>query len=249
MIRRDLMENGTNDLAVDGRSRVDDFALDVSFTLKPDTTVAIVGPNGAGKSTLLHLLAGLRRLDRGRLSFRGLTWDDPAADVFAPPESRDVALVPQDALLFPHLTVADNVGFGLRYRRADLSRQQHREVVTNALDAAGLGKLAQRKPDQLSGGQQQRTAIVRALVTEPGLLLLDEPLSNVDATNRQDLRQAIQALRPPNQIQVVVTHGHDHAAAADYVVALHHGKITALGPPADVAASTKISWLRDLLTA
>jgi len=240
-------DNGQPGLSLDGTTSVDEFSLQLKLAVGPGSTVAVVGPNGAGKSTLLNVLAGLKVLDSGRLECRGSVWDDPVNGVYVTPERRDIALVPQNALLFPHLSIIDNVAFGLRYRRSHLSRREQQAKAYETLEIAGLNRLANRKPHQVSGGQRQRAAIVRALLTEPGLLLLDEPLSNVDATNRHDLRQAIETLRPAGQIQMVVTHGHDHAATADHVVALHHGRITASGPPAEVAAATSLSWLRDLL--
>lgn len=240
-------DNGQG-LFLDGTTSVDDFSLQLTLAVAPDSTVAVVGPNGAGKSTLLNVLAGLKTLESGRLDFRGSTWNDPITGIYVAPEGRDIALVPQNALLFPHLSIIDNVAFGLRYRQSSLTRREQHAKAHEALEIAALGRLGNRKPHQLSGGQRQRTAIVRALLTEPGLLLLDEPLSNVDAANRHDLRQAIAALRPAGQIQVVVTHGHDHAATADHVLALHHGRVTACGPPAEIAAATSLSWLRDLLS-
>ncbi|MDH3295079.1 MAG: ATP-binding cassette domain-containing protein, partial [Acidimicrobiia bacterium] len=192
-------------LIVEGTTSVDSFTLDVTLVAEPDTTVAVVGPNGAGKTTLLHVVAGLVGLASGQVRLGHHVWDDPAAGVVIPPERRPIALVPQNALLFPHLSIVDNVAFGLRYRQGPLSRREQRARATEALEMADLHNLAHRKPHQLSGGQRQRTAIVRALLTEPAVLLLDEPMSNVDAANRHDLRKAIARLRPPGQIQVVVT--------------------------------------------
>jgi molybdate transport system ATP-binding protein len=242
-----MIDTDHSGLRVDGSASIDTFSLHIELTLEPGTTVAVVGPNGAGKSTLLAVVAGLTRLSSGRVTFQSRPWDEPAAGVFLPPEERNIALVPQNALLFPHLSVLDNVAFGLRYRNGGLGRKDQRARAMEGLEMAALGDLSHRRPHQLSGGQRQRSAVVRALLTEPGVLLLDEPLSNVDAANRHDLRQAIDRLRPEGQIQIVVTHGHDHAAAADLVLALHHGAVAAFGPPSQVARTTTMGWLRDML--
>ncbi|MDH4278526.1 MAG: ABC transporter ATP-binding protein [Acidimicrobiia bacterium] len=223
------------------------FSLAAVLTAGTGTTVAVVGPNGSGKTTLLNVLAGVVPLSGGEIVVNGTVWDRPADGIRLTPEQRDLALVPQNALLFPHFTVVDNVAFGLRYRDRGLSRRVQRDQALAALEAAGLDHLADRKPNQLSGGQRQRVAIARAVVTRPSLLLLDEPLSNVDAANRHQLRETIDQLRPPGQIQIVVTHGRLHASTADQVVALDHGRVVATGTAEELGRQRKIGWLRDML--
>ncbi len=234
-------------LRADVTARVGSFALSAVLSADAGATLAVVGPNGSGKTTLLHVLAGVVPLTSGELTVNGETWDRPATGVRLTPERRDLALVPQNALLFPHLTVLDNVAFGLRYRDGRMSRSEQRGAAREALEAAGLDHLADRRPDELSGGQRQRVAIARAVVTKPSLLLLDEPLSNVDAANRHQLREAIDELRPPGQIQVVVTHGRLHASTADTVLALDHGRVVATGTASELGNQSEIVWLRDML--
>ncbi len=237
----------TAGLRADVDASVGAFTLAGSLAAAPGETVAVVGPNGSGKTTLLHVLAGVVALSGGEIVVNGSVWDRPGDGIRLTPEQRDLALVPQNALLFPHLTVTENVAFGLRYRDRGLSRRVQRDHAHEALEAAGLEHLADRKPDQLSGGQRQRVAIARAVVTRPSLLLLDEPLSNVDAANRHQLRETIDELRPPGQIQVVVTHGRSHASTANQVVALDHGRIVATGTAEELGRQRRIGWLRDML--
>ncbi|MEM7337810.1 MAG: ABC transporter ATP-binding protein [Actinomycetota bacterium] len=228
-------------------AEVDSFVLDVGFSAAPGTTVAVVGPNGAGKSTLVAALAGLLRIQRGRIVLHGRVVADATMKVFVPAERRRVALVPQQARLFPHLTVRANVEFGLRHQRPDLDAVERRQRVTDALDTVGLLNQADRRPRALSGGQAQRAAVARALVLEAPLLLLDEPLSNVDVGHRQTLRRVLAEHRPVGQVQVVVTHGRDHALDADQVVVLDHGRVLAAAPPDELVANPPSAWVAELL--
>ena len=148
--------------------------------------LAVLGPNGAGKSTLLRVLAGLLAPDGGRVEVDGEPWDDVAAGVHLPPHRRRLGMVFQDHLLFPHLSVADNVAFGLRTRGA--GRREARAVAAEWLARVELADLGGRRPGELSGGQAQRVALARALAGEPALLLLDEPLSALDARTRLTVR-------------------------------------------------------------
>ena len=236
-------------------ARRDGFTLDLAFDIKPGETVAVVGPNGSGKSTLIAVLAGLLPLETGSLRHDGRLLDDPQSGIFLPADERGFALVPQDGLLFPHLTVLANVAFGLRHHppgrraagEATLGRAERERKARAALAAVDLAHLDGRRPSELSGGQVQRAAVARALVVEAPVLLLDEPLSNIDADNRQMIRKLLSAERPPGQIQVVVTHGGDHAADADRLLALEDGRVIATGRPEDVAADPPSRWLADLL--
>ena len=165
--------------------------LDATVAAGEGETLAILGPNGAGKTTLLRCLAGLVALDRGRIELDDEVLDD-GSRVFVPPERRSVGVVFQDYLLFPHLSVLENVAFGLRSRGVD--RRAARRRAAAALEPVGLAEAAGRKPRELSGGQAQRVALARALATEPRLLLLDEPLAALDQSARgvvrRDLRGA-----------------------------------------------------------
>ena len=232
------------------RAERDGFALDVEFEVGPGENVAVVGPNGSGKSTLIAVIAGLLPLTGGSLQLGGRVLDDPAAGVFVPAEARGFALVPQDGLLFPHLSLLANVAFGLRHRRVGgtiLGRGEREERARAALTAVDLADLESRRPAELSGGQVQRAAVARALVVEAPVLLLDEPLSNIDADNRQMIRKLLGTERPADQIQVVVTHGGDHAAEADRLLAVEGGRLLAAGRPEDLAADPPARWLAELL--
>ncbi|MEL7157678.1 MAG: ATP-binding cassette domain-containing protein [Actinomycetota bacterium] len=234
-------------LTVDVRAVNDTFTLDVAFDVAPGSTVAVVGPNGAGKSTLIAVLAGFLPIDRGAITFDGLILDEPSTATFVAAEHRPVALVPQDGVLFPHMSVLANVTYGLRHRRADLSREAREERARAALDDVALGSFAGRRPSELSGGQAQRAAVARALVLDAPVLLLDEPLSNIDVDNRQLIRKLLQERRPPGQIQIVVTHGRDHAHDADELLVLESGTLAARGRPDELAAAPPSPWLAQLL--
>ena len=239
--------SGSVVLEVNIAARVDTFRLQAEFEVPAGGTTAIVGPNGSGKSTLMAVLAGFLAAEAGTITFDGRRLDEPESGVFVPPERRPVAIVPQGGVLLPHLTVLANVAYGLRHRRRDLSRDQRTELAVAALEDVGLAELRDRRPDELSGGQAQRAAVARALVLEAPVLLLDEPLSNIDVDNRQLIRKLLQVKRPPQQIQVVVTHGPDHATDADDLVVLENGCVAARGTPAQLRAKPPSAWLAELL--
>ncbi len=173
-----------------------DFRLDVELTVEPGEVVALLGPNGAGKSTALAALAGLVPLEAGRVELGGRVLDDPAAGVRLPPPDRRIGVVFSDALLFPHLSVLENVAFGPR--ALGVARDTARRTAQELLDSLDVGALAARRPRQLSGGQAQKVALARALAVEPELLLLDEPLSALDAGARPRVRADLRRrLRDP----------------------------------------------------
>ena len=199
----------------------------------------LFGPSGSGKTTVLRVLAGLDRPDAGRVTFGESTWLDTAAGVFVPPQARGVGLLFQDYALFPHLTVAANLGYGLHR----LGRAEREGRVLALAARLGLGELLGRRPGELSGGQRQRVALARALAPNPGLLLLDEPLSALDAPSRDvlrgELRHLLEQARVPT---IVVTHDRTEALAlGDRLAVLVDGTIRQVGPvhevfsePADV---------------
>ena len=158
------------------------FTLDLPLDVAPGEVVALLGPNGAGKTTTMRALAGLVPLSSGVVELDGVPLDDPARDVFVRAEDRPLGMVFQDYLLFPHLTALENVAFGPRARGT--ARSAAREQARSWLARVGLAELASAHPSELSGGQAQRVALARALVTEPRLLLLDEPLAALDAVTR-----------------------------------------------------------------
>jgi molybdate transport system ATP-binding protein len=205
------------------------FALDVRLELAPGTVLALLGRNGAGKSTALAALAGLVPLDTGRIELDGRVLDDPGAGRLVPPERRPVGTVLQSAALFPHLTALDNVAFGLR--TAGASRESARHRAMHALEREGLAELADRRPAALSGGQSARIALVRTLVREPALLLLDEPLAAIDAEQRPPLRERIAArLAAFPGSALLVTHDvRDAEGLADEIAVLDAGRLVQRG--------------------
>ena len=227
-------------------SRGDDFQLDVALSIPPGRTVALLGPNGAGKSTVVAAIAGLLPLDEGHITLDGRSLDDPTGGVLMPAEDRRVGVVFQDYVLFPHLTVAENVEFGLRSRKTP--RRSAREQSIEWLERIGLDALSDRKPGDLSGGQAQRVALARALITEPDLLLLDEPLAALDATTRVDLRRTL--ADHPDQFagpRMVITHDPTEAfLLADEIHVIEDGVITQVGTPDDIRLRPRTPYIADL---
>lgn len=193
--------------------------------------LCLLGPSGCGKSTILRMIAGLEAQSEGRIDLRGRVVADPDAGVFLAPERRDVGMVFQNYALWPHLTVARNVDFGLRLRR--LPAEARRARVAEALDAMEIADLADRYPNQLSGGQQQRVAIARTLAVEPQVLLLDEPLSNLDARLRLEMRAVLKRLHVRLGATIVlVTHDQWEAMTlASTIAVMRDGRIEQVGTP------------------
>ncbi|MFZ9629726.1 MAG: ABC transporter ATP-binding protein [Ilumatobacteraceae bacterium] len=226
------------------------FELDVSLEVAPGEVLAVLGPNGSGKSTLLRALAGLQPLDAGRVAVGGRVLDDVAAAQFVAPEQRHVAVVFQDHLLFRHLSVLENVAFGLRARGVD--REDARRRAPEWLERVGLADRANDRTQRLSGGQQQRIALARALVTEPMLLLLDEPLSALDVgtrrETRRELREHLTGYAARGGVTVLVTHDPvDAYALADRVAVLDTGRVAQVGTIADVTARPRSAYVAELV--
>ena len=226
------------------------FTVDVALRVAPGEVVAVLGPNGAGKSSLLGGLAGLLALRAGKVTLDGEVLDDPDTDRFVEPRHRRVGLVFQDYLLFGHLTVRENVAFGLRARRL-ADRRAARAAADLWLERMGLAGLGSRRPATLSGGQAQRVALARALATGPRLLLLDEPLAALDAITRADLRTFLRATLPGTGAAVViVTHDPaDAAALADRLVILEAGAVAAEGTAAALAADPPTPYVARLFAS
>jgi molybdate transport system ATP-binding protein len=203
-----------------------DFTLDVDLEAHRGRTLVLAGPNGAGKTSIVECIAGVRSPDRGRIRLDDRVLHDSGTGANVPPELRRVGVVFQAYLLFPHLSVLDNVAFGPR--AGGLRRSEARDRAAAWLDRFGLSALAGRRPDQVSGGQAQRVALARALATEPDVLLLDEPLAALDVDVRHDVRSELALhLGEFSGITVIVTHDlADLRALGDDVVLLESGRIT-----------------------
>jgi molybdate transport system ATP-binding protein len=207
--------------------------------------VAVLGPNGAGKSTLLRVLAGLLSADDARVAVDGEVWDD--ATTHLPAHRRRLGMVFQDHLLFPHLSALDNVAFGLRTR--GVRRSAARGAAADWLSRVGIGDLAHRRPGALSGGQAQRAALARALVGDPALLLLDEPLSALDARTRLTVRAELRRhLADYGGSTVLVTHDPvDAMALADRVMVVEDGGVVQTGTPAEVGRHPRTDYVARLV--
>jgi molybdate transport system ATP-binding protein len=219
-------------LELDIACRLRSYELDVSLSVGAET-VALVGPSGAGKTTVLRAVAGLRAPDRGRIALGPDVWFDAAARIDRPPEERSVGLVFQEYALFPHMSVWRNVAFGGAAR------------VDELLERLGIAHLAGERPDRVSGGERQRVALARALAREPGVLLLDEPLSALDAHTRAGVRAHLQdvlgRLRLPT---LIVTHDfRDATALADRIGVIVDGRLRQLATAAELVGSPRDAFV------
>jgi len=215
-------------------------ALDsVSLEVRRGEMVCLLGPSGCGKTTLLRTIAGLERQDAGQLFAAGRDISD------LPPQSRDYGILFQSYALFPNLTVADNVAYGLR----NMKRQARQERVTEMLSMVGLAGSQSKYPGQLSGGQQQRVALARALAPSPSLLLLDEPLSALDAQVREHLQLEIRRLQKQFRITtLMVTHDQEEAMVmADRIAVMQHGRIEQFGTPAEIYRRPATPFVADFI--
>jgi putative spermidine/putrescine transport system ATP-binding protein len=213
----------------------------IDLSIAPGEFVALLGPSGCGKTTALRALSGLELINGGRILIDG---DDVAA---VPTNKRDIGMVFQSYSLFPHMTALENVEFGLRMRKIPSNERQQRAV--EALEMVGLARMAQRFAHQLSGGQQQRVALARALVTRPRVLLLDEPLSALDAKVRVQLRDEIRRIQTELGITTVfVTHDQEEAlAVADRVAVMRDGVIEQIGTPEELYATPETAFVADFV--
>lgn len=204
----------------------------VSLEVRSGQMVSLVGPSGCGKTTTLRVIAGLERADAGTVSAGSRTLSDGSRTV--PPESRNMGMVFQSYALWPHMTVRANIAYGLIRRK--WARDEIASKVNAVLSMVGMAELADRYPSQLSGGQQQRVALARSVANEPGILLFDEPLSNLDAVLREQMRFEIRSLQRRLGITgVYVTHSQDEALVlSDAVAVMRDGQIVQFGPPQEI---------------
>ncbi|HYG57656.1 MAG TPA: ABC transporter ATP-binding protein [Symbiobacteriaceae bacterium] len=209
--------------------------------------VTLLGPSGCGKTTTLRMIAGFTEPTAGSILVEGSPVVDVASGAFVPPEKRGMGMVFQSYAVWPHMNVFDNVAYPLKL--AKVAKKDIQERVSRILDAVKLGELAGRFPSQLSGGQQQRVALARALVMEPRLLLLDEPLSNLDAKLRETMRFEIKELQRRMQVTIIyVTHDQSEAIAmSDRVVVMHKGRIAQLGSPREIYEQPADSFVADFI--
>jgi molybdate transport system ATP-binding protein len=229
--------------------RGEQFHLELELAIPAGRTVALLGPNGAGKTTAVGAIAGLLPLDQGHIRMGDQVLDDPVAGVFVPPERRSIGVVFQDYVLFPHLSVQENVAFGLRssgIKRSDAHRQA--DVWLHDL---GLDQLAAMKPADLSGGEAQRVSIARALATQPQLLLLDEPLAALDVATRARLRRLLaDHLDGFFGPRLLITHEPTEAfLLADEIHVLEEGRVTQTGTAADIRLRPRTQYIADLAGA
>jgi molybdate transport system ATP-binding protein len=222
-----------------------ELQLEVAMTAAPGAVLALVGPNGAGKTTLLRALAGLQSIEEGQIELDGLVLDAPSKGVFVAAEDRSVGYLFQDYLLFPHLSVLENVAFGLRSR----GQPQPLQTARGWLERMELESFATGRPAQLSGGQAQRVALARALAPEPRLLLLDEPLAALDASTKVTIRRELkQHLNRFAGITLLVTHDPvDAAALADAVLVVEDGRVVQEGTIPDITARPRSRYVADLV--
>ena len=226
----------TKSFAIDGGAV---HAVDgVTFEVAPAQCYALLGPSGCGKTSTLRCVAGLEQAERGSIEIGGRVVSDPARGIFVPVHERSIGMVFQSYAIWPHLDVFENVAYPLRVQRARLAEREIETRVTDVLTLVGMQTMARRPAPRLSGGQQQRVALARAIVRKPSLLLLDEPLSNLDARLREAMRRELSMLiRQIGITALFVTHDQVEALSlADRVAVMNQGRILQEGAPADVYA-------------
>jgi ABC-type Fe3+/spermidine/putrescine transport system ATPase subunit len=214
---------------------------DVSFRMGEGELLAVLGPSGCGKSTLLHLIAGLETPDKGRVFWKDVDLSD------IPTHQRDFGLMFQDLVLFPHMNVSDNIGFGLRMRGAGTFERKNR--VAEMLALVGLPGFADRAIDGLSGGELQRVALARALAPQPRLLMLDEPMASLDRTLKEQLMLDLpRILRAAKQTAILVTHDQEEAfALAERLLIMDEGKLVQRGTPRQIYLSPASAFVANFL--
>jgi len=222
---------------------------DINFEVAEGQFYTLVGPSGCGKTTTLRCIAGFERTDSGEIRIGDAVVSSPASGVFVPTHKRDIGMVFQSYAIWPHLNVFENVAFPLRVGKSRFSSSEIKAKVEKALETVRLAGLEGRPAPQLSGGQQQRLALARALVREPRLLLLDEPLSNLDAKLRESMRGELRDLQRQLKITTIyVTHDQLEAVAMSNIIAvMHEGRIVQEGPPREIYDRPNSKFVADFI--
>jgi iron(III) transport system ATP-binding protein len=239
-LRKSFVASGVEVRAVDG----------ISLGIDSGKLITLLGPSGCGKTTTLRCLAGLERPQSGRIVIGNRTVFDSEKKIFVPASDRGIGMVFQSYAIWPHMTVFENVAFPLRVSRAKkYSSAEIRERVSRMLDMVQLGDFARRSATQLSGGQQQRLAFARGLIHEPAILLLDEPLSNLDAKLREQMRLELKRLqRSLNITTVYVTHDQSEALAlSDEIAVFDAGRVVQRGTPQEIYRAPKSPFVADFV--
>ncbi len=214
-----------------------------TFSMENGKTLSILGESGSGKSTILRLIAGLEKPSNGEILVDGKIMN--GKDTFLPPEKRKVGMVFQDYALFPHMTVYENINFGI----SDLSKDIRKKKITDTLELVELLEFKDKYPHQISGGQQQRTALARAIVTEPKVLLLDEPFSNLDTNLKYNIRKKLdKIISKINITTIIVSHDkQDALSLADELIILKSGKIIQKGEPKNVISTPETEYTKGIV--
>lgn len=234
-------------LAVDLRARRGNFVIEAAFTIRPGHTAAVIGPNGSGKTTLISALAGLLPLEQGSIRFEDEAFDDIGAELHLAPGLRGIGLVPQEGLLFPHMTLLENVAFPLRARR--VARAECRARAMMWLERMAIAHRAETRARDVSGGEARRAALSRALVGEPRILLLDEPFAGLDIDARAGLQELLwKTVESFSGVRLIVTHDPEEALAhADQLVVLENGKVIQSGTPDEVKRDPRSPFIASFL--
>ena len=220
---------------------------DFNLVVKDGEFVSILGPSGCGKTTTLRMIAGFEKATEGEIYIGDACVSSSSKKTFTPPEKRDIGMVFQSYAVWPHMTVAENVGYPLKIQK--VPKEEREKRVQAMLELVHLGEYSKRYPHQLSGGQQQRVSLARALVARPGLLLLDEPLSNLDAKLRESMRFEIQSIQKELGITVgYVTHDQSEAMAmSDRVVVMDMGVVQQIGTPHEIYTTPANKMVADFI--
>lgn len=221
---------------------------ETNLTIDSGQFISLLGPSGCGKTTILRMIAGLSEPTEGEIELNSHMVFSKAQKIFIPPEKRNIGMVFQSYALWPHMTVFKNIAYPLKIQKK--SKEEIKEKLINTLKMIHLESLEHRYPHELSGGQQQRVALARALIREPEVLLLDEPLSNLDAKLRQSMRLEIKELQKKLKITTIyVTHDQEEAfTLSDIVILMNQGKIEQIDSPQELISHPKTDFSKDFLS-